>query len=92
MNAKWTGAILALSLIAATSCARAAKATLEGKVLTRHGNTITMMGFDTKLDGRLITADTAVYHTDTGVIDLKGHVELHFGKHVKTFPGEVHQD
>ena len=41
------------------------------------------------LDGRTLTATDGVYHPDTGVVDLTGKVQLHFGTNARTFAGEV---
>jgi len=84
-------AIPGAALIAACLCtsAGAKDATIHGRDLARVGDTIHSKNFDVTLDGRLLTADEAVYHSDTGVVELKGKVRLHFGKKLRTFPGEV---
>ena len=84
-------AILSTALAAACLCtpAWAKDATIHGQDLHRVGNAIHSRNFDVTLDGRLLTADEAVYHPDTGVVELKGKVLLHFGKTARTFPGEV---
>jgi hypothetical protein len=84
-------AILGAALAAACLCAPASAkdATIHGRDLQRVGDTIHSRNFDVTLDGRLLTADEAVYHSDTGVVELKGKVRLHFGKNLRTFPGEV---
>lgn len=84
-------AFLIAVLAAACLCApvSAKDATIHGLDLQRAGDTIHSRNFDVTLDGRLLTADEAVYHTDTGVVELKGKVRLHFGKNLRTFPGEV---
>ncbi len=84
-------AILSAALSAACLCAPASakEATIHGQDLHRVGNSIHSRNFDVTLDGRLLTADEAVYHPDTGVVELMGKVRLHFGKAIRTFPGEV---
>jgi hypothetical protein len=84
-------AILGAALAAACLCAPAwAKdATIHGRDLQRVGDTIHSRNFDVTLDGRLLTADEAVYHSDTGVVELKGKVRLNFGKNLRSFPREV---
>ena len=84
-------AILGAALAAAFLCAPAGAkdATIHGRDLQRVGDTIHSRNFDVTLDGRLLTADEAVYHPDTGVVELKGKVRLQFGKAIRTFPGEV---
>jgi hypothetical protein len=84
-------AIPIAALAAACLCApvRAKDATIHGRDLQRAGDTIHSRNFDVTLDGRPLTADEAVYHTDTGVVELQGKVRLHFGKNLRTFPGEV---
>jgi len=64
-------------------------ATIHSRDLARVGDTIHSRNFDVTPDGRLLTADEAVYHPDTGVVELKGKVRLNFGKNLRTFPGEV---
>lgn len=83
--------IIPAALAVACLCAPALAdpATIHGQDLHRVGNTIHMKNYDVTLDGRLLTADEAVYHTDTGVVDLKGQVHLKFGTGVRSFPGEV---
>jgi hypothetical protein len=90
MKGKLIAIILVIAVGAAAGPACAEKATMQGKDLTRHGEAITMKNFDVTLDGRLLTANTAVYHTDTGIVDLSGNVRLRFGPQAKTFPHEVH--
>ena len=84
-------AIPGAALIAACLCtsAGAKDATIHGRDLQRVGNAIHSRNFDVTLDGRLLTADEAIYHSDTGVVELKGKVRLHFDKNAHTFPGEV---
>jgi hypothetical protein len=67
----------------------AADATMHGAMLERDGAVIRMTDFDVTLDGRLLTADEGIYHPDTGVVELAGKVQLHFGPNARTFPGEV---
>jgi len=83
--------IIGAALAAACLCAPAfaADATIHGQDLHRVGNAIHIKHYDVTLDGRLVRADEAVYHADTGVVDLKGQVRLHFGKGARSFPGEV---
>ena len=84
-------AILSAALAAACLCApvSAKDATIHGRDLQRVGDTIHSRNFDVTLDGRLLTADEAVYHSYSGVVELKGKVRLHFGKNLRSFPGEV---
>lgn len=83
--------ILSAALAAACLCAPAGAkdATIHGRDLHRVGNSIHSRNFDVTLDGRLLTADEAVYHPDTGMVELKGKVRLHFDKKARTFAGEV---
>lgn|GEM_PF-4665291 len=83
--------IIGAALAAACLCAPAlaADATIHGQDLHRVGKAIHMKHYDVTLDGRLLKADEAVYHSDTGVVDLKGQVRLHVGKDLRSFPGEV---
>ena len=67
----------------------AGNATLHGQNLSREGPAIHMQNFDVTLDGRTLTATDGVYHPDTGVVDLTGKVQLHFGTNARTFAGEV---
>jgi hypothetical protein len=82
-------AMAVASLIFAASAVSADTATLHGSDLHREGAAIHMKDFDVTLDGRLLTATEGVYHPDTGIVDLTGKVQLHFGTKVRTFPGEV---
>jgi hypothetical protein len=84
-------AILGTALAAVCLCAPASAkdATIHGRDLQRVGNAVHSRNFDVTLDGRLLTADEAIYHSDTGVVELKGKVRLHFDKNAHTFPGEV---
>jgi hypothetical protein len=84
-------AILGAALAAACLCApaEAKDVTIHGQDLQRVGETVHSKNFDATLDGRLLTADEAIYHPDTGMVELKGKVRLHFGKRVHTFPGEI---
>ena len=84
--------ILASAAVAAAClCAPvlACDATIHGQDLHRVGNTVQMKNYDVTLDGRLLTAEKAIYHEDTGVLDLQGQVHLKFGKRLRSFPGEV---
>jgi hypothetical protein len=81
------GAVLAAACLCAPTSAK--DATIHGQDLQRVGDTIHSRNFDVMLDGRLLTADEAVYRSDTGVVELKGKVRLHFGKNLRSFPGEV---
>ena len=80
--------ISAAVLLTAVSV-RADNATMHGVDLKRDGAVIRMTNFDVTLDGRLLTAKEGVYHPDTGIVELMGNVELHFGPNARTFPGEV---
>ena len=90
MNGKLIAIALVMAVATVSGRAYAEKATMHGTHLVRHGKTIAMKNFDVTLDGRLLTAKTAVYHTDTGIVDLSGNVKLRFGLHAKSFPNEVH--
>lgn len=82
--------VLVSATILLTSLAvRADNATMHGVQLQRDGTAIRMTNFDVTLDGRLITADQGLYHPDTGIVELTGKVQLHFGANARTFPGEV---
>ena len=81
--------IAVAAMIFAASAAGAENATMHGAELHREGAAIHMKNFDVTLDGRLLTASEGVYHTDTGLVDLTGKVQLHFGPKARTFPGEV---
>lgn len=76
-------------LTGGTSAVTADNATLHGLNLRREGTAIHMQNFDVTLDGRTLTATEGVYHPETGIVDLRGTVRLHFGTEVRTFPGEV---
>jgi hypothetical protein len=89
-RSRLTAASLAALALGAT-LAHAEDATMHGKDLRRVGSVIAMKNFDVSLDGRLLTASEAIYNPDTGEVELKGTVKLKFGKHVRTFPGEVSQ-
>jgi hypothetical protein len=71
------------------AAALAAGATIHGHDLRHDGAAIRLKDFDVTLNGRLLTASDAVYHPETGIVDLNGRVRLHFGKGIRTFPGEV---
>jgi hypothetical protein len=64
-------------------------ATLHGQTLHREGSAIHMQDFDVTLDGRTLTATEGIYHPDTGIVDLTGKVQLHFGPNARTSLGEV---
>jgi hypothetical protein len=81
----WT----AVSFILVAAAAIADNATLHGQVLHREGTAIHMRNFDVTLDGRTLTATEGVYHPETGIVDLKGDVQLHFSKAARSFQGEV---
>ena len=57
---------------------------MHGAVLQRDGTAIRMTNFDVTLDGRLITAERGLYHPDTGIVELTGNVQLHFGANART--------
>jgi hypothetical protein len=80
-------AIMAAALTSTSAFAE--RPTMHGRDLHREGKAIHMSNFDVKLDGRMLTAKEGVYHPNTGVVELKGEVRLHFGKDALTFPGEV---
>ena len=82
-------ALVAVALIGGASAVIAGNATLHGHNLHREGIAIHMQDFDVTLDGRMLTATEGVYHPDTGIVDLSGKVQLHFGSNARTFPGEV---
>jgi hypothetical protein len=83
-------ALLACALLLLSpSLSSAADATMHGRDLRRENGGIRFTNFDVKLDGRLITAESALYHPDTGIVELTGKVKLHFGPKAKEFPGEV---
>ena len=88
MSKMFAGLVTAALLFASHS-ALAADATMHGSGLHRQGTAIHMKNFDVTLDGRLLTARRGVYHPDTGIVDLTGKVQLHFGPKARTFPGEV---
>lgn len=81
--------LFAAALFFASHWALAADATMHGSGLHRQGTAIHMKNFDVTLDGRLLTASRGVYHPDTGIVDLTGTVQLHFGPKARSFPGEV---
>jgi hypothetical protein len=76
-------------LFLGTSAVIADNATLHGHNLHREGTAIHMRDFDVTLDGRTLTATEGVYHPETGIVDLTGKVQLHFGTGARTFAGEV---
>ena len=77
--------VLVSAAILLTSVAvRADNATMHGARLQRDGTVIRMTNFDVTLDGRLITADQGVYHPDTGIVELTGNVQLHFGPNARS--------
>ena len=77
--------VLVSAAILLTSVAvRADNATMHGAVLQRDGTAIRMTNFDVTLDGRLITAQQGLYHPDTGIVELTGNVQLHFGANART--------
>jgi hypothetical protein len=86
-NCNWL--VVATVLIAGTSAAIADNATLQGRNLHREGTAIRMQDFDVTLDGRTLTATDGIYHPETGIVDLTGKVQLHFGTKVRAFPVEV---
>ena len=69
--------------------ATADNATMHGHNLRHEGTAIHLKDFDVTLDGRLLTATDGVYHPETGIVDLTGKVQLHFGTKARTFPGEI---
>jgi hypothetical protein len=81
--------LIAAALVAGASAVIADSATLHGHNLHREGTAIHMQDFDVTLDGRALTATEGVYHPETGIVDLTGKVQLHFGPNVRSFPGEV---
>jgi hypothetical protein len=80
---------IAAALVGGTTAVVADNATLHGRNLHREGTAIHMQNFDVTLDGRTLTATEGVYHPNTGIVDLSGKVQLHFGSNARTFPGEV---
>lgn len=77
--------VLVSAAVLLTSVAvRADSATMHGAVLQREGTAIRMMNFDVTLDGRLITAEQGLYHPDTGIVELTGNVQLHFGANARS--------
>lgn len=82
-------ALIAIVLIGGATGVIADNATMHGHDLKREGTAIHMQDFDITLDGRTLTASEGVYHVDTGIVDLKGNVQLHFGPQAQTFPGEA---
>lgn len=77
------------ALILGTSAVIADNATMHGQNLRREGTAIHMQNFDVTLDGRTLTATDGVYHPDTGIVELTGKVQLHFGQNARTFAGEI---
>jgi hypothetical protein len=75
------------ALFLGTSAVTADDATLHGQNLRREGTAIHMQNFDVTLDGQTLTATDGAYHLDTGIVDLTGKVQLHFGTKARTFPG-----
>jgi hypothetical protein len=87
---KTGSALLAGALFLLTpSLSSAADATMHGRDLRRENGGIRFTNFDVTLDGRLLTAESALYHPDTGIVELTGNVKLNFGPKAKEFPGEV---
>jgi hypothetical protein len=82
-------ALISVAVLFASVAVRADSATMHGAVLKRDGSVIRMTDFDVTLDGRLITAKEGIYHPDTGIVELTGNVELHFGPNARTFPNEI---
>ena len=85
LSAAITGAVWVFGATVAT----ADNATMHGRNLHREGTAVHLKNFDVTLDGRLLTASDGVYHPETGIVDLTGKVQLHFGTKARTFPGEV---
>lgn len=90
MGRRIFGMATAVTMLLAAASVRADTATMHGKQLTRNGSVIRMTNFDVTLDGRLLTADSGIYHPDTGLVELTGHVRLQFAPGARTFKGEVH--
>lgn len=86
---KTISALACALFLLSPSLSSAADATMHGKELRRAGTAIRFTNFDVTLDGRLLTADSALYHPDTGIVELSGKVKLNFGPKAKEFPGEV---
>jgi hypothetical protein len=82
-------ALVTVAVFLTAVTVRADNATMHGSELKRDGTVIRMTEFDVTLDGRLLTAKEGVYHPDTGIVELSGNVQLHFGANARTFPGEV---
>ena len=77
--------LAAAALIGGASAVIADDATMHGHDFHSEGTAIHMQGFDVTLDGRKLTATEGVYHPDTGIVDLTGEVQLHFGPNARTF-------
>ena len=67
----------------------AGNATLHSQSLSRESTPTHMQNFDFTLDGLTLTATDGVYNPDTGIADLMGKVQLHFGTNAPTLAGEV---
>ena len=81
--------LVSAALLLTAVAVRADNATMHGATLQREGDVVRMTNFDVTLDGRLLTATEGLYHPDTGIVELSGNVQLHFGPNARTFPGEV---
>ena len=81
--------LVSAALLLTAVAVRADNATMHGATLQREGDVVRMTNFDVTLDGRLLTAPAGLYHPDTGIVELSGNVQLHFGPNARTFPGEV---
>lgn len=83
---KITLALAAAAFLGGATAVIADNATMHGQNFRHEGTAIHVDNFDVTLDGRTITASEATYHPDTGMVDLKGNVELHFGPNVVVDP------